>query len=127
MRTLPKAFWIAVTAVAYSGFLLVLAATVPVYGTSDSGSGEGTATLIAVNGAGIALVPLFAAITVFGLLHAVCSTGSAVALNLAWTGTALVWVFAVLGLMTIGIAILPLGALLAWACDATPRGRSAVC
>jgi hypothetical protein len=61
------------------------------------------------------------------LLHVVCHTGSRIALGVAWAVTTVTLLFAVLGLLTIGVAILPLGGLLAWACSATPRpGTAAV-
>src|SRR5262249_41098493 len=72
MRSLPKALWIAVAAVAYSGLLVVLAATVPVYDTSGSDDVEGSATLIDENGAAIALVPLVAAVGMLVLLRVAC-------------------------------------------------------
>jgi hypothetical protein len=125
--TLPKAVWLAAASVAYAGLLLVLAATVPVYATDDSATGAGSATLIAVNGPAIAVVPLAAALLVFALLHVACRGGSRLALVTAWTLAVLTLMFAVLGLLTIGIAILPLGVLLACACSATPVAGSARC
>jgi len=61
---------------------------------------------------------------VFLLLHLVCRRGSRPALAVAWLLASLTAVVAVLGAMTIGIFLVPLAALLVYACSATPRGRA---
>jgi hypothetical protein len=124
MRTLPLAFWASVAGVAYGGLLVLLAFTLPVYSTDSSSSGAGSATLAGENDLGaVVLLPVAVAAGVFLLLHLVCRFGSRPALAAAWTLAGLAAVAAVLGAMTIGIFLVPLAALLVYACSATPRGR----
>jgi hypothetical protein len=125
MRTLPLAFWASAAGIAYGGLLVVLAFTLPVYSTDSSAGGAGSATLAGENDLGaVVLLPVMAAAGVFLLLHLVCRSGSRPALAVAWTLAGLTALVAVLGAMTIGIFLVPLAALLVYACSATPRGRA---
>lgn len=104
------------TALVAAGFL------VPVYetadGSSSGGSAHGSATLVAVNGPGVAValtVPLLATLLVTGAL---LLPGRG-ALPVAWALTGLVAVFTLAGLLSIGLFVLPVTAALVLACATT--------
>ncbi len=117
MRSLPRAFWASAAAIPYGLLLGGLALLVPVYSTASS-DGSGSATLFDENPGILPFlaVPALAAALVFGLLHLVCHHGSRLARAAAWTVTGLAWLLALAGLLTIGIFIVPLAALLTYAC-----------
>ena len=101
--------------------MLVAAFVVPVYatqaGSSAGGTTAGSATLVGVNGPGVALV----VVVPFVLCAA---TGAALFLRGRWRGAGvLAWVlagatgaFALVSLASIGLFVVPVAALLVYAC-----------
>ena len=107
-------------AAVYGLALLVSAFIAPVYqSTSMSSSGEvtqGSETLVAVNGLGVALViavPLLATLTVGAALWRHSRRG---AVRMAWAVTGLLAVFNLLAMMSIGVLVVPVTVALTVAC-----------
>jgi hypothetical protein len=103
-----------VAAFAWSMALLVAALVVPIYGS---------ATLVQENGRGVLLVvavPAVLSATVWLALWRRCSRGGPVSGYVAWTGVAGLAGFCLLGLASIGLFVVPVAVLLAWAVAITP-------
>ncbi len=107
----------------------------PVYSDAQStASGSGpirsiaaSSTLVAVNGQWV-LIPVAvpAAITLLVLiaLRRKCSRGSTTASFIAWVLVGLLAVFCLVGAFTIGLFIVPVAGLLAYAASRTPLGTA---
>jgi hypothetical protein len=131
LRPGRRAFYSTIAAFAWSVLLVVAAFTVPIYSgaesaVSSSGSIQSVATsstLVAVNGQWV-LIPIFvpAVITllVWIALHRKCSRGSNLASFVAWALVGLLAVFCLVAAFTIGVFIVPVAALLAYATFRTP-------
>jgi hypothetical protein len=119
-------FLCAAAAVAWGVGIIVAAYTVPVYNCAGD-CPAGSTTLIGENGSDVLPVvaaPLVAAVLAFVLLHVVCRFGSGWARVGAIVMACVAWAITALGALTIGIAILPLAALLTAAVVKTePSGR----
>jgi len=117
-------------ALVWSIGLLVAAVTLPAYqGVTVSATGASstsTATLVEVNGRGVlalVAIPLAAVVLVAGSSAFRGWRRRDGAGPFAWTVVGLLGAFAFLAMMTIGIFILPVVALLAIACATAPRDR----
>jgi hypothetical protein len=113
------AFALALAAVAWGAALVVAAFAAPAY---NDGS-----TLAAQNGAWVALPVSFPAVLA-GVawlgLHRRCSRGSRAGWRLAWASIALLAAFAILTVLSIGIFVVPVAALLVAAATLTPAAPS---
>jgi len=134
-RSGRRTFFCTIAALAWSAGLVVAAFTVPVYGGGQSaGSPNGLsrslsagATLVAVNGLWV-LVPVAApaavTVLVWIALRYKRSRGSGTANLAAWVMVGSLSLFCLVGASTIGLAIVPVGALLAYATARTPLGTA---
>jgi hypothetical protein len=119
---------LALAACFWSALLVAAAFLLPVYSgqlAGPRGVATESATLVAVNGPGVAAVmaiPLLLSLLVFAGLHQKCSRGGTAGTGLAWTGIALLAALAVIGMMSIGVAVLPAVVLLIVAARLTPSG-----
>jgi hypothetical protein len=116
------AFGLTVTAFAWGVVLIVAALVAPAYSV-DAGPGgqQTTTTLVDENGMwvlGVVAIPAVIAAIVSAVLHRRCTTGRRA--GAAWVLVAVLGVFSVLSLPTIGIFVLPVVALLAFAAKLTP-------
>lgn len=111
-------------AVLWSALLPLGGLTLPVYGTASGsttdGSGDGSATLVAVNGSGV-LVVLLVPLLVSVLVAAFQAVGTPPARFAAWLLTAALFGLTALAMLSIGIFVLPVPIALALACAAEHR------
>lgn len=112
--------------------LLGAAFVFPAYGTSSASSSgarsSGSQTLVQVNGLGVLIpvgVPLIIAALVWAALHYKCSRGGRVGDRVAWSCVAFLACFCVVAIFSIGMVVLPVALLLAFAALLTPSGSEA--
>jgi hypothetical protein len=116
-----RAFVLTVLAFVWSIGLLVAALLAPAYGS---------ATLVDENGSGVLLVmavPAVISAAVWLALWRKCTRGGPVSGVVAWTCVSVLAVFCLLGLASIGLFVIPVAALLAWAASVTPSGDRQTC
>jgi hypothetical protein len=131
-----RAFNATVVAFGWSLALVVTAFLVPVYsgvGQSASSTFSGvrriaiSSSLVGVNGLSV-LIPVAApavlTVLVWIALHRKCSRGSKQAGAVAWAMVVLLCAFCVVGAFSIGVAIVPVAALLGYAVSRTPIGAA---
>jgi hypothetical protein len=119
----------------WSVALIAGAFTVPVRGGGEGfASGHGSvriiatgSTLVSVNGFAAVIpvaVPAVVSALVWLALHWKRSRGSGTAGVLAWVLVGLLWAFCLVGAFTIGLLVVPVAALLAYATLRTPLGSA---
>jgi len=109
-----RAFVLTLLAFVWSVGLFVAALTVPEYGS---------ATLVDENGSRVLLVmavPAVISVAVWLALWRKCTRGGQLSGTVAWICVSLLAAFCVLGLASIGMFVIPVAALLAWAASVTP-------
>jgi hypothetical protein len=116
-----RAFVLTVLAGVWSIGLFVAALLAPVYGS---------ATLVEENGSRVLLVmavPAVISAAVWLALWRKCTRGGSVSGVVAWTSVSLLSVFCLLALASIGMLVIPVAVLLAWAASVTPLGDCQTC
>ncbi|HET7048670.1 MAG TPA: hypothetical protein VFI54_10425 [Solirubrobacteraceae bacterium] len=111
-----RAFVLTVLAFVWSIGLLAAALFAPEYGST---------TLVEENGSGVLLpvaVPAVISAAVWLALWRKCTRGGSVSGVVAWTFVSLLAVFCLLALASIGMFVIPVAVLLAWAVSVTPPG-----
>ena len=116
-----RAFWLTVSAFAWSAALVGAAFVLPIYGSSSALStgtnSSASLTLVQVNGLGVLIpmgFPLVIVALVWAALHRKCSHGGRVPGYAAWT---------LVAVASVGLFIAPVAALLWWAAAITPSGK----
>lgn len=119
---------VTVAAFVWSLGLLVAAVLVPVYSqteASQSGPTLTTATLVEVNGPRV-LIPVALPVVLCAVaaiaLRRKCMRGGRRSSAIAWGATGLLAAFALLAILSIGVFVVPVVLLLAWAAALTPSG-----
>jgi hypothetical protein len=115
------AFVLTVLAFVWSIGLLLGALFAPAYGST---------TLVQENGSDVLLpvaVPAFISLAVWLALWRKCTHGGRASGVVAWTCVSILAAFCVLALFSIGIFVVPVAALLAWAVSVTPDGDRQTC
>jgi hypothetical protein len=116
-----RAFALTVLAFMWSIGLLAAALFAPEYGS---------ATLVDENGARVLVpvgIPAVISAVVWLALRRKCTRGGSVSGVVAWTCVSLLAVFSLLALPSIGMFVLPVAVLLAWAASVTPPGDRQTC
>jgi amino acid permease len=105
-----------VLAFVWSIGLLVAALLAPAYGSATLVDENGTRVLVVI------AVPAVISAAVWLALRRKCTRGGPVSGVVAWTCVSLLAVFCLLALASIGMFVMPVAVLLAWAVSVTPPG-----
>jgi hypothetical protein len=116
-----RAFVLTVLAFVWSIGLLVAALFAPAYGSATLVDENGTRVLVVI------AVPAVISAAVWLALWRKCTRGGSVSGVVAWTCVSLLAVFCLLALASIGMFVIPVAVLLAWAVSETPPGDHQKC
>lgn len=125
-----RAFWLTVSAFAWSAALVGAAFVLPAYGSSSASStgtnSSASLTLVQVNGLGVLIpigVPLVIVALVWAALHRKCSRGGRIPGYAAWTLVSVLIAGCLVAIASVGLFIAPVAALLWWATAITPSAK----
>lgn len=116
-----RAFVLTASAFVWSIGLLAAALLAPAYGSATLVDENGSWVLVVV------AVPAVISTLVWLALWRKCTRGASVSGVMAWTCVSLLAVFCLIALASIGMFVIPVAVLLAWAAAVTPSGDRQTC